>query len=121
MKKVLTVVFLIIITNSCALFESESFEGNWNLNLTGDYSGELNFVVDKDGKLSGASLVEVQGYKYDVYYTGTVTPEGDLTAKIEASGREVGELIGKVNFEKGNGTWSASGLKGSWSAIKQVD
>ena len=119
MKNLIVVSFISsVIFYSCTLFSTESLTGIWTLSLSGDYSGELTLVIDDQNKFSGASTVEIQGYKYDVYYSGSVTEEGSLSGKIEANNRKVGELIGKIDFEKGLGKWDAAGLKGEWKAVK---
>ncbi len=119
MRRMLVVSFTFtVLLLSCALFESNSFQGEWEMVLEGDYSGTTVFNIDDDNNLKGTSVVNVNGYDYDVMYKGKVSEEGDLTGLIEARGQQVGELTGKIDFEKGSGNWSAAGMTGNWKASK---
>lgn len=119
MKRSLILFFVVItLFCACSLFEKESFEGDWNLKLEGDYNGELVMSVDDGNKLKGTAVVNYNGYNYNLMYKGNISDEGNLSAYIEAQGRQVGEITGKINFINGQGRWTAAGMQGNWTALK---
>jgi ribosomal protein S4E len=121
MKKVI-VAFIIAIAfmlTSCSLFQKDSFQGKWQLKLTGGIEETFDFVVSEDNSFSVNKSISYGSREYDVEINGKIEKDGKIKTAIIASGQDMGEFEGIFNYETGKGKWNASILYGEWSAAKK--
>ena len=120
MKRLFTLSIVIaILFSACSLFQSESFTGEWELKLLGDYEDQIEFLVKDDMTFSVNTVVDYNGRDFDVKFSGKISEVGKLVGLIYVQGQQMGELNGKMNYENGEGKWNAAGMGGTWSAVKK--
>ncbi len=121
MRKV-NVVFVFAVAlmlTSCSLFQKDSFQGKWQLNLTGGITETFEFDVLEDYSFSMSKTINYGTRDYDVEISGKIDNDGSVRADIIASGQTMGQIDGLFNFETGKGKWNASILYGEWIATKK--
>jgi hypothetical protein len=118
-KLYLVFLILAIVLSACSLFENESFSGDWDFKLTGDYDGEITVTLQEDMTYSETTAVSVSGRDFDVKFSGKIQEDGKLVGLIYAQGQQMGEMSGKMNYETGEGKWNAAGIGGNWTAVKK--
>ena len=105
--------------SSCSLFQKESFEGKWELKLSGDLQEVFEFDIAANNDFSFSKDVFYQGNIYGVTIKGNVSNEGVLQADLIAMGQKMGIIDGKLTYQNGSGKWDASYAKGNWTAVKK--
>lgn len=121
MKKQLLVlgILISILTTACSFFQKDSFEGKWQLKLSGSIEETFDFAVGEDNSFTVNKMISYGSRDYDVELKGKIGKDGKLSAEIIASGQSMGNLDGLFTYETGKGKWNASILYGEWSAIKK--
>lgn len=121
MKKVIVAfIFAIaLMLTSCSLFQKDSFQGKWQLKLTGGITETFEFDVLEDYSFSMNKTISYGTRDYDVEIQGKIDKDGTVEADIVASGQTMGKIDGLFNFETGKGKWNASILYGEWLAAKK--
>ncbi len=115
-----TIVFLSIgCLSACSIFQKDSFEGDWTLKLSGAIQETFNFQISPTNEFSFSQLVSYGGRDYDVSIKGKIGNDGKIKADIMAEGQIMGDLVGMMTYENGNGKWGASILSGVWTATKK--
>jgi len=112
-------LFFIAVLSSCSLFQKDSFEGKWELKLSGDLKEVFEFDITADNNFSFSKDVLFQSNSYGVKIEGNVSKEGILKADLFAMGQKLGIVEGTLTYENGSGKWDASYAKGNWTAVKK--
>lgn len=119
-KVIVTFVFVLaVMLASCSLFQKDSFQGKWQLKLTGGITETFEFDVLEDYSFSMNKTINYGTRDYDVEIHGKIDNDGSVRADIIASGQTMGQIDGLFNFETGKGKWNASILYGEWAATKK--
>ncbi|MFA7421802.1 MAG: hypothetical protein WCZ90_19115 [Melioribacteraceae bacterium] len=121
MKKSISVCFfsVALFVTSCSLFQKDSFQGDWQLTLTGALSETIQFTIKDDNSFYVRKNIQYGSREYDAEINGKIEKDGKVTAEIIASGQPMGQLDGYLNFETGKGKWNASIISGEWTATKK--
>lgn len=120
MKRTLQLSFgLIILLSACSIFQKDSFEGEWQLKLSGSINENFTFNILPDNSFSTNKMIYYSGRDFDVTVKGKVEPDGNLEADIIVSGQVMGQVKGLMTYENGKGNWGANVLSGEWSAVKK--
>ena len=118
-KKFLSLLLCGFIVTSCSIFQKDSFEGKWQLKLSGGIDETFDVVVNQDYTFSVSKTITYGSSDYDVELKGKIDKDGKINAEIIASGQSMGNLNGQINFETGKGKWNASVIYGEWTATKK--
>lgn len=113
------VLFVTVFAAACSIFQKDSFEGKWQLKLSGSIDETFEFVVAGDNSFSVNKTISYGSRDYDVELKGQIEKDGKISAEIIASGQSMGSIEGLFNYENGKGKWSASILYGEWTAVKK--
>ncbi|MEK6552882.1 MAG: hypothetical protein AABZ54_05480 [Bacteroidota bacterium] len=106
------------ILSSCSIFQKDSFEGKWELILSGDLQEVFEFDISENNDFSFSKDVYFQGNSYGVTIIGNVTKEGVLQADLIAMSQKMGIVEGTLTYQNGSGKWDASYARGNWTAVK---
>lgn len=109
----------IVLLSSCSLFQKESYEGKWELKLSGDLQEVFQFEISANNDFTFSKDVYYQGNVYGVTINGNVTKEGVLQADLIVMGQKMGIIEGTLTYENGIGKWDASYARGNWTAVKK--
>lgn len=109
----------IALLSSCSLFQKESFEGKWELKLSGDLQEVFEFDISENNDFSFSKDVYFKGNSYGVTIKGNVTKEGVLQSDLIAMGQKMGIVEGTLTYQNGSGKWDASYVRGNWTAVKK--
>lgn len=120
MKKTYLFVIVIALLNGCSLFTKDSFEGPWEMNLSGSIDEKVEFNISPENTFDVKKVIPYGSVNYEVNFKGTITKDGIISGDIFADGGHIGSLEGAINFETGSGKWNASMLSGVWSASKKL-
>lgn len=115
----LVVIGITILVCACSALQKESYNGKWQLKLTGSIEETFEFVIGEDNLFSVNKSISYGSRDYDVELKGKIEKDGKINAEIVASGQSMGSLDGLFNYESGKGKWNASMLYGEWTALKK--
>ncbi|ASE61206.1 hypothetical protein EGY07_09130 [Chryseobacterium indologenes] len=120
MKTNLIVLFIALFSlSSCVSDEASAgqvnsaFQGNWSGNFTGDESGTLNFVVQKEGTIVG---------EIHLNQTNTTEPINgyvNFDGKFDMNTKTHYTFSGYLQSSKSEGKWTNINFKGNYSFQKQ--
>lgn len=117
------IIFIILmyfaLLSSCSLFQKDSFEGKWELKLSGDLQERFEFDITENNDFTFSKDVFFQGNSYGVTIKGNVSKEGVLLADLIAMGQKMGIVEGTLTYQNGSGKWDASYARGNWTAVKK--
>jgi len=120
MKSIIySMVFIALLISACSSLQKDSFNGNWQLKMTGSIEETFEFVVNEDNSFAINKMISYGTRDYDVEIKGKIEKDGKINAEIIASGQTMGSIDGIFTFENGKGKWNASILYGEWTAIKK--
>lgn len=115
----IAVIGITILVCACSVFQKDSFNGKWQLKLTGSIEETFELVVGEGNTFSVNKLISYGSRDYDVELKGKIENDGKINAEILASGQSMGNLDGIFNYETGKGKWNVSILYGEWTAAKK--
>ena len=122
MYKIISIFFVLVIFSfGCSQTPQEMYSGDWKLKFNGDLDSEFDFAIKNDLTFSFAKNITVRGIPRDVFISGEVIEDGTLNGSIFANGSLVGNISGSIAPEAGTGNWEGGGLKGTWTAAKNVN
>lgn len=118
-RKLSILIVPVLFLASCSLFQKNSYVGEWKLTLSGDYSSTFVFNIGEDSKILFTDSIVYQGNSYGAKFAGQISEEGKITCDISVQGMKVASLSGNVDYNKGEGSWNGTGMKGKWTALKK--
>lgn len=118
-KKMFFVFSILLIAVSCSIFQKDTFQGTWNITVTGDFSDSFDFVVDEKDSFSFSRNINTQGGSYEARFSGKISEDGTMFCDVNVMSMKVAQFDGKMNYENGSGKWAGAGMSGSWSAVKK--
>nr|WP_315028434.1 hypothetical protein [uncultured Chryseobacterium sp.] len=120
MKTNLILLFIAIFSLTSCVSDEESarqvnsgFQGNWVGSFSGDETGTLTFVVQKEGTIVGEITLPQSNTKEAI--NGYVNFDGkfDMNTKTHYT------FSGYLKTSNSNGMWTKNNLKGNYSFQKQ--
>jgi hypothetical protein len=118
-RKMYLSLLLPVIFSACSIFQKDSFEGEWQLRLTGSIDESFSFIVLPDNSFTTNKIINYSGRDFDVTVKGKVGTDGKLEADIIVSGQVMGQVKGLMTYESGKGNWGANVLSGEWTSTKK--
>jgi hypothetical protein len=119
MKRIFLLLIVIALMNGCSIFQKDSFEGAWEMNLSGSIDEKVEFSISPQNTFDVKKVIPYGSVNYEVNFKGTVSKDGVIVGDIFADRGHIGTLQGTVNYETGSGKWNASMLSGVWNAVKK--
>ena len=119
MKKTFLLLIVIAVMNGCSIFQGDSFEGSWEMYLSGSIDEKVEFIISPQNTFDVRKVIPYGSINYEVNFKGTVSKDGIISGEIFADRGHIGTLEGTVNYETGSGKWNASMLSGVWNAVKK--
>lgn len=116
--KIYYLVIIALIFSACSLFQSDSYSGEWKITFGGDLERDVEFLVEEDNSFDFGIEIPAQGRTFHIGYKGKIGEDGELEAGIYLDNENVGDVSGKCDYEKGEGTWRGGEYKGTWNAVK---
>lgn len=118
-SRIISSLTILLLISACSIFQKQSYQGTWVLTVKGDYNDTIEFNVGEDYTFSFVKSIATQGQNFDAKFNGKILPDGSFVCDVEVMSMKVAQFNGKVNYENGSGSWSGTGMGGTWTAVKK--
>lgn len=119
MNKKYSIILILSLLIACSASMQETFSGNWDFSITGDYNDEIPIFINDQNNFDIVHTTKIQGQFVELSMKGDVSEDGLISGTIAMRDVHIGMIKGKINYQTGEGKWDGYGYSGTWTAIKK--